>query len=99
MGYLAIIFGPPLILSSTGIVLLLTRPSSSGRVLAAALVLLGVGQVALTYVSFSACTPFDDNGCHGPSWDRWSEAIVGWCICAAALLGSVVVATVKGLSR
>jgi hypothetical protein len=99
VGYLAIIFGPPLILVLTGIVLFLTRPLSGVRALAAGLVLLGVGQIALTSVSFSACTPFDDDGCHGSSWDRWSEAIFGWCICAAALLGSVVVATVKGLGR
>ena len=92
--WLLIIFGPPLVLSVVGLVLV----ARGARFPGAFLGLVGLGQLVLTCVSFSACTPFDSDPCHGSSWwDSWPEVVVGWFVAVFVLIGTGLSGLVRQL--
>jgi hypothetical protein len=86
---IAAILGPPLAVGILGLRLGsdhdLDRPL---RDLGLALILLGFGEIVVIYVSFSACSPFDDWQC-GNSWTDWLAAYIGWGMCLVVLVGAV----------
>lgn len=87
--WLLIIFWPPLLLAVVGLVLVAEGSRSAGTLL----VLVGFGQIALTFVSFSACTPFDSAPCHGGNgswWDYWPEVVIGWLVAVSVLIGTAL---------
>jgi hypothetical protein len=93
---LIIIAGPPLVLAVVGLVLV----AKGARLPGAFLALVGLVQFVLTWVSFSACTPFDSDPCHGGSgswWDYWPEVVVGWLVAVSVLIGAGLFSLVRGL--
>ena len=99
MGWLLIIFGPPLILVILGLFLVVNRRvEGTLRRVGGVLTLVGIGQIVLTWVSFTACTPFDADPCHGTSWwASWPEVVIGWGICIAVLLVTGIIGVGRGL--
>jgi hypothetical protein len=94
--WLLIIIGPPLVLALVGLVLV----AQGARLPGAFLALVGVGQFVLTWVSFSACTPFDSMPCHegnGTWWNYWPEVVVGWLVAVSVLIGAGLFSLVRGL--
>lgn len=84
--------GPPVAVTVWGVWLALRGPT---RPLGLALSLLGVGQLVVMVLSFSACSPFESDPCHGSSWTAWPEALILWGLCVGALLVGVAVALAR----
>jgi hypothetical protein len=94
--WLLIIFWPPLVVAVVGLVLVAEGSRSAGTLL----VLVGFGQIALTFVSFSACTPFDSAPCHegsGSWWDYWPEVVIGWLVAVSVIIGTALFSLVRRL--